>query len=103
MERYNKKWEWFSYCCNGISPKIIGNMLKNIKRFLFTGLEDNATAVKLLGIIPIYTVAFLGKAIACKMGMVGVYPDIYNIFNILREVPTNATIQNNKNETYYFK
>ena len=28
--------------------------------------------------------------------MVGVYPDIYNIFNILREVPTNATIQNNK-------
>ncbi len=37
------------------------------------------------------------------MGMVGVYPDIYNIFNILREVPENATIQNNKNETYYFE
>ena len=31
------------------------------------------------------------------------YPDIYNIFKILREVPTNATIQNNKNETYYFE
>ena len=41
-------------------------MLKNIKRFLFTGLEDNATAVKLLGIKPIHTVAFLGKAIACN-------------------------------------
>ena len=51
---------------NGMSPKIIGNMLKNIKRFHFTGLEDNATAVKLLGIKPIHTVAFLGKAIACN-------------------------------------
>ena len=29
--------------------------------------------------------------------------DIYNIFKILREVPTKATIQNNKNETYYFE
>ena len=37
------------------------------------------------------------------MGMVGVYPDIYNIVNILRVVPEDATIQNNKNETYYFK
>lgn len=37
------------------------------------------------------------------MGMVSVYPDIYNIFNILKVVPKNATIQNNKNETYYFE
>lgn len=37
------------------------------------------------------------------MGMVSVYPDIYNVFNILKEVPKNATIQNNKNETYYFE
>lgn len=37
------------------------------------------------------------------MGMVSVYPDIYNIFHILKVVPKNATIQNNKNETYYFE
>lgn len=37
------------------------------------------------------------------MGMISVYPDIYNIFNVLKVVPKNATIQNNKNETYYFE
>lgn len=37
------------------------------------------------------------------IGMVSVYPDIYNIFNILQVVPKNATIQNNKNATYYFE
>lgn len=37
------------------------------------------------------------------MGMVSVYPDIYNIFNILKVVPKNATIQNDKNETYYYE
>lgn len=37
------------------------------------------------------------------MGMISVYPDIYNIYNILKVVPKNATIQNNKNETYYFE
>lgn len=36
------------------------------------------------------------------MGMVSVYPDIYNIFNILKVVPKDAIIQNNKNETYYY-
>lgn len=37
------------------------------------------------------------------MGMVSVYPDIYNIFKILKVVPKKAIIQNNKNETYYFE
>ncbi len=37
------------------------------------------------------------------MGMVSVYPDIYNVFNILKVVPKNAIIQNNKNSTYYFE
>ncbi len=37
------------------------------------------------------------------MGMISVYPDIYNIFNVLRVVPKNAIIQNNKNQTYYFE
>lgn len=42
----------------------------------------------------------LGMAI---MGMISVYPDIYNIFHVLKTVPKNAMIQNNKNETYYFE
>ncbi len=37
------------------------------------------------------------------MGMISVYPDIYNVFNILKVVPKNSIIQNNKNETYYFE
>lgn len=37
------------------------------------------------------------------MGMISVYPDIYNIYHILKVVPKNAMIQNNKNETYYFE
>lgn len=36
------------------------------------------------------------------MGMVSVYPDIYNIYNVLKYVPKNATIQIDKNTTYYF-
>lgn len=37
------------------------------------------------------------------MGMISVYPDLYNIFNILRYVPKHATLQNDKNTTYYFE
>ena len=37
------------------------------------------------------------------MGMISVYPDIYNVFNILKVVRKNSIIQNNKNETYYFE
>ncbi len=37
------------------------------------------------------------------MGMISVYPDIYNIYNILKKVPKDAILQNDKNETYYFK
>lgn len=66
----------------------------------------------ILGVIPLVIFCFssnnlkelnglmFGMAI---MGMVSVYPDIYNVFNILRVVPKDATIQNNKNETYYFE
>lgn len=66
----------------------------------------------ILGLIPLVIFCFsrsdlkelngilFGMAI---MGMTSVYPDIYNIFNILKAVPKNATIQNNKNETYYFE
>lgn len=66
----------------------------------------------ILGIIPLAIFCFshhdlkelnglmFGMAI---MGMVSVYPDIYNIFYILKFVPKNAIIQNDKNKTYYFK
>ena len=37
------------------------------------------------------------------MGMTSVYPDIYNIFHVLKTVPRNAVIQNHKNETYYYE
>ena len=66
----------------------------------------------ILGLIPLVIFCFSNNSLKelngilfgmAIMGMVGVYPDIYNIFNILREVPENATIQNNKNETYYFE
>ena len=66
----------------------------------------------ILGLIPLAIFCFSSNSLKelngilfgmAIMGMVGVYPDIYNIFKILREVPTNATIQNNKNETYYFE
>lgn len=66
----------------------------------------------ILGLIPLVIFCFSNNGLKelngilfgmAIMGMVGVYPDIYNIVNILRVVPEDATIQNNKNETYYFK
>lgn len=36
------------------------------------------------------------------MGTASVYPDIYNVSNILKATPKDVTIQNNKNETYYY-
>ncbi len=66
----------------------------------------------ILGIIPLIIFWFSSKNLKelnglmfgmAIMGMVSVYPDLYNIFNILRFVPKNATIQNDKNTTYYFE
>lgn len=66
----------------------------------------------ILGIIPLLIFCFsdnnlkelnglmFGMAI---MGMLSVYPDIYNIYNVLKSVPKNATIQIDKNTTYYFE
>lgn len=65
-----------------------------------------------LGLIPLVIFCFssnnlkelnglmFGMAI---VGMVSVYPDIYNVVNILKAVPKNAVIQNSKNATYYFE
>lgn len=65
----------------------------------------------ILGVIPLIVFYFsnndfkelnglmFGMAI---MGMISVYPDFYNIFHVLKQVPKNATIQNDKNATYYY-
>ncbi len=66
----------------------------------------------ILGIIPLAVFCFgsiyfkelngalFGMAI---IGMISIYPDIYNIFNVLKTVPKNAVIQNDKNTTYYYE
>lgn len=65
----------------------------------------------ILGVIPLVIFCFSNSSLKefnglmfgmSIMGMVSVYPDIYNIFNILKVVPKDAIIQNNKNETYYY-
>lgn len=66
----------------------------------------------ILGIVPLIIFCFSSNDLKdlnglmfgmSIMGMISVYPDIYNVFNILKVVPKNATIQNNKNTTYYFE
>lgn len=66
----------------------------------------------ILGLIPLVIFCFSSNSLKelngilfgmSIMGMISIYPDIYNIFNILKAVPKNAAIQNNKNETYYFE
>lgn len=65
----------------------------------------------ILGIIPLVVFCFNENNLKelnglmfgmAMMGMISVYPDIYNVFHILKVVPKCATIQNNKNETYYY-
>lgn len=65
----------------------------------------------ILGIIPLiafclggcdqkeWNGAMFGMAV---MGMVSVYPDIYNCYRILKAVPKDAVLQNDKNTTYYY-
>ena len=66
----------------------------------------------ILGLIPLVIFCFSSNELKelngvlfgmSIMGMISVYPDIYNIFNVLKVVPKNAIIQNNKNETYYYE
>ncbi|MBO5349348.1 MAG: DUF3267 domain-containing protein [Clostridia bacterium] len=39
----------------------------------------------------------------CIMGLVGGTPDLYNIYNISKQVPNNAIIINSENLTYWYK
>lgn len=43
--------------------------------------------------------AMFGMAV---MGMVSVYPDVYHVYHILKTVPKDAVIQNDKSTTYYY-
>lgn len=76
-------------------------------RFIFLSILP-----MILGVIPLVIFCFSNNNLkelngilfgTSIMGMISVYPDIYNIFIVLKVVPKNATIQNNKNETYYFE
>lgn len=66
----------------------------------------------ILGIIPLVVFCFCDNNLKelnglmfgmSIMGMLSVYPDIYNIYCVLKWVPKNATIQIDKNTTYYFE
>lgn len=66
----------------------------------------------ILGVIPLVIFCFSSNVLKELnglmfgmgiMGMISVYPDIYNVFNVLKVVQKNATIQNNGNETYYYE
>ncbi len=95
----------------GIMPKsftavALSSSSVNRNRFIFLSILPI-----ILGLIPLVIFCFSSNELKelngilfgmSIMGMISVYPDIYNIFNILKIVPKNATIQNNKNETYYF-
>lgn len=79
----------------------------NRNRFIFLSILPI-----ILGLIPLVIFCFSSNSLKelngilfgmSIMGMVSVYPDIYNIFKILKVVPKKAIIQNNKNETYYFE
>lgn len=37
------------------------------------------------------------------IGMVSPYPDAYNVFQVLRQVPNGCKVANNGNDTYFFK
>ena len=96
----------------GIMPKnltavALSSSPVNRNRFVFLSILPI-----ILGLIPLVIFCFSSNDLKelngilfgmSIMGMIGVYPDIYNIFNILKVVPKNDTIQNNKNETHYFE
>lgn len=66
----------------------------------------------ILGIIPLMIFCFSSNDLKelnglmfgmAVMGMISVYPDFYNVHCVLKQVPKNAFIQNDKNTTYYFE
>ena len=96
----------------GVMPKsftavALSSSPVNRNRFIFLSILPI-----ILGLIPLVIFCFSSNELKelngilfgmSIMGMISVYPDTYNIFNILKVVPKNAIIQNNKNETYYFE
>lgn len=76
-------------------------------RFLFLSILP-----VILGVIPLVLFCISSSSLRelngllfgmAVMGMVSVYPDLYNAAHILKKVPSGAMIQNDKNVTYYFE
>ncbi len=66
----------------------------------------------ILGVIPfILFIYYFSKNIKiasillgfCIMGLIGGTPDLYNIYNISKQVPNNAIIINSENHTYWYR
>ena len=92
---------------HGMKNIIFPNIDRILNQFIFLSILPI-----ILGLIPLVIFCFSSNSLKelngilfgmSIMGMVSVYPDIYNIFKILKVVPKKAIIQNNKNETYYFE
>ncbi len=75
-------------------------------RFIFISLLPI-----ILGLIPLIAFCFMPGDLKvlngllfgfAVMGMTSVYPDLYNAFYILKTVPKNAVVQNDRNITYYY-
>lgn len=98
---------YIGFVLKSFSPVALSSSPVKRNRFIFLSILPIV-----LGIIPLVFFCIsnnnlkelngllFGMAI---MGMISVYPDIYNVFNILRFVPKTATIQNDKNTTYFFE
>ncbi len=96
----------------GIMPKsmaLVALSPSPVKRnhFLFLSILP-----VILGVIPLVLFCISSSSLRelngllfgmAVMGMVSVYPDLYNAAHILKKVPSGAMIQNDKNVTYYFE
>lgn len=91
----------------GMAPVALSPSPVKRNRFLFISILP-----VLLGVIPLVLFCVSKSSLRelngvlfgmAVMGMVSVYPDLYNAAHILKKVPSGAMIQNDKNTTYYFK
>lgn len=64
-----------------------------------------------LGLVPLIAFCFCSPEMsrlnaflfgAAVMGMTSVYPDFYNVYNVVKKIPKGAIIQNSGIRTYYY-
>lgn len=97
---------YIGFMPKSLAPLALSSSPVKRNRFIFISLLPI-----ILGIVPLiafclspaelktFNGLFFGMAV---MGMVSVYPDLYNIFNILKTVPKHSILQNDKNDSYYY-